>query len=61
MVDTIQQIQKAQITNEGYFMSMDGWNTIWHGIPSITPPLKIPKPKKFVVSHCKLISKKEIF
>jgi hypothetical protein len=44
MVNTIQQLQKAQTTSEGSFASMEGWNTTWSSMPDKTPSLETSKP-----------------
>ncbi len=61
MVDTIQQLQKAHITSEGFSTSMEGWNTTWLGVFDTTSSIETPKPLEFVISQSKLISIKEIF
>jgi hypothetical protein len=44
MVNTIQQLQKAQTKNEGSLASMEGWNTTWPNMLDTTPSLKTFKP-----------------
>jgi hypothetical protein len=40
MVKAIQQLQKAQTTNDGSYTSIERWNTMWLGMPNITLSIK---------------------
>jgi stalled ribosome rescue protein Dom34 len=44
MVKTIQELQKAQITNKGFFKSIVGWNTMWPSMFNTTPSIEPSKP-----------------
>jgi hypothetical protein len=44
MVETIQQLQKAQATSEGSSTSIEGWNTIYPSMPDTTPFIEPQKP-----------------
>jgi hypothetical protein len=44
MVKTIQQLQKVQATSEGSFTSIEGWNTMWLGMPNTIPFIEPQKP-----------------
>jgi hypothetical protein len=49
------------IRNEGFFASMEGWNTTWLGMSDMTPYLETSKPHESIVSQSKLISIEEKF
>ncbi len=61
MVETIQQLQKTQVTSEGSFTSIKGWNTMWPSMPDTTPFIEPQKPQEYVISQNKLILEEEIF
>ncbi len=44
MVETIQQLQKAQATNEGFSTLIEGWNTMWPSMFNTTPFMEPQKP-----------------
>ncbi len=50
MVKTIQELQKAQTTNKGFFNSIVGWDTMWPSMFDTTPFIESSKPWEFVVS-----------
>ncbi len=50
-----------QNKSEGSSNVMDGWNTIWLGMPDTTPSLEILKHWEYVAPLSKLISVNEIF
>ncbi len=60
MVETIQHIQKKQTQIEGPSTSMEGWNTIWPGMPNTTP-MDAHKFQEVVNLQRKLIIVEEIF
>ncbi len=60
MVETIQQIQKTRTQIEGPSTSMEGWNTIWLGMPNIIP-LDAQKYQETINSQGKLIIGKRHF
>ncbi len=61
MVKTIQQLQKVQTTNDGSFTSIEGWHTMWLGMPNTTLSVELQNLQESIVSQSKLISIEEIF
>jgi len=55
MAKTIQQLKKTQATNEEFFTSTEGWNTMWPNMLNITPSIKPQKPQESIVFQSKLI------
>ncbi len=61
MVDTIQQLQKAQTTNVKLFYINRGMEKMWSGMPNTTPSIEPHKPQESIIFQSKLILIKEIF